>query len=275
MVATAIITPSRFQSGSALSSLPKQTSLRSVTSTHSRNSLVKTESCDFSDKSQCNPPRRRVHFSCCVDVDEFESDSATTHIVHEYIQGEPVEPLYLTTNEIQSIRSDARKQSLLLAKIYPNLAKEIQNIFENGGSSLKHSNQIKSLRRRRPRCDPYADALESNDRDDDIFFDDSTKTVMNFYGEEPLCDDEDMLDDKYYFCTMRGLETRISPSFRIHRRMQINNVLDLQTKMKESGCCSIQIQMGLRAVSAQLSQKSRAFALYQASLDEVEIRGTH
>ena len=149
-------------------------------------------------------------------------------------------------------------------------------MFEKGGSALNPFSQIKKLRSRRTRLDPFDVAFESIDRDVPI---DASIDIHNEFAED--CDqsdqqdyDDNTLDELKYFCTMRGLESRISPLFRLNRRKTIRNVINLQAEMKRSGCDPTQIQMGLRAVCTQASQKARSFATYQATLDECEVYGT-
>jgi hypothetical protein len=188
--------------------------------------------------------------------------------VFEFDVVDPLEPLYLTPSEILKIRSEARVQASHFAQVYPNVTAEINSLFENGGSALNMCSQVKRLRSRRPRLDPYEIALDDMDRDD-VFLE-PNDYIADDQSDRQDCNDE-TLDDINYFCTMRGLESRISPLFRLNRRVTIRKVINLQTEMKKSGCCATQIQMGLRAVSAQASQRARTFARYQAALDECEV----
>ena len=243
---------------------PRQSSLRSITSTHSSQSLIKEDKYAKSDSSYS---RRRVHFADCDD----SSDTHDTDLVFEFDVVDPVEPLYLTAAEILKIRSDARHEASHFAQVYPKVIAEMNFAFENGGNTLNPSSQIKKLRSCRRRLDPYDVALESIDRDVDVFMNTHTEYADDDVSDQQDWDSEDTLDERYYFCTMRGLESRISPLFRLNRRMTIRNVINLQTEMKKSRCCPAQTQMGLRAVYTQASQKSRSFAFYQAALDEYEV----
>ena len=264
MVAIRSTVASRNVSGISLATLtapPRQSSLRSITSTHSRNSLVKD---DQLHEIHCTKghTERRVRFDC-----EDNSDSLD-ELVFEYEYVDPVEPLYLTASEIMKIRSDARRQASHFSQAYPDVIAEINSAFEDGGSRMNHASQVKKLRRRRQLKNIYDVAFESYDRDEDGSINGQEECLID--GDQRDCDDE-LVDDANYFCTMRGLETRISPMFRLSRRMTIRNVINFQTEMKRSGCCPTQIQMGLRAVCAQGSQRARAFACYQATLDEFEV----
>lgn len=269
MVATGSNTTFSFVgvSFSPLSGATRQSSLRSVTSTHSRHSLVKK---DIHEISDINFTQRRVRFANEMGYDN-NLDSVEPESVYEYKLVEPVQPLYLTTSEILKIRSDARLQASHFAQAYPNVIAEINCAFESGERSLDHYSQIKKLRCRRRRLDPYDVAFESMDRDVAAFIDERNALWVDDDQSEQLDCDDDMLDDRKYFCSIRGLESRASPLFRLNRRMTIRNVLNLQTEMKRSGCCPSQMQMGLRAVCAQSSQKARSFAFYQAVLDEFEV----
>jgi hypothetical protein len=284
MVATSFSSSSRYFVGAPLVDCEtvRQSSFRSVTSTHSRRSLLKTDSLDNSDNSQQQQPRR-VRFLDCMDIDEsdcyssfdesgFEAiEKSIQPTVYEYEPTEPFEALYLTPDEILKIRSDARKQAVHFAQVYPSYVAAINETFDTIGTCERNFSQIEKLRRRRRRRDPFEVAFESSDRDEDNFFEEEQNTEKHCEFSQLASYDDDLFDDVEYFCSMRGLETRISPLFRINRRLTIKSVLDIQREMKKSGCCPAQVQMGLRAVCAQASQKARAFASFQADLDEIEV----
>ena len=245
----------------------RQSSLRSVTSTHSRQSLIKQGLPDISDTSYT---QRRVQFACRNECED-SSESLDFESVIEFDVIDPLEPIYLTASEILKIRSDARLQASHFAQVYPAFIAEINFLFENGGRTLNLLSHIKKLRSRRRRLDPYDIALDSDDRDLDAFIAVQNDFMVDEDFSEVQYYDDETFDDLNYFCSMRGLESRISPLFRLNRRMTIRNVINLQTEMKKSRCSPTQIQMGLRAVSAQGSQKARSFAYFQATLDEFEV----
>jgi hypothetical protein len=268
MVATCSTTEFRFVGISfPTSGTTRQSSLRSVTSTHSRQSLVKKDAHETYDISFT---QRQVRFACETDCDDT-SDLLDPNSVYEFENVEPVQPLYLTAGEILKIRADARLQASHFAQAYPNVIAEINHAFENGERSSNHFRQIRELRCRRRRLDPYDVAFQSMDRDVAAFIDEQNAFLVDDDQIEQLDYDDELLDDRKYFCTMRGLESRVSPLFRLNRRMTIRKVLNLQAEMKQSGCSPAQVQMGLRAVCAQASQKACSFALYQAVLDEFEV----
>ena len=269
MVALGSTTTFRIFAGISLSTpatATRQSSLRSVTSTHSRTSFVKKEEQEVSDVKLT---QRRVRFACAIDCDD-SSESLDHELVYEYDFVEPIQPLYLTSCEILKIRSDARLQATHFAQAYPSVIAEINYAFENGERSMNHYLQIRMLRRRRRRRDPYDVAFDSVDRDVEAYIDGQNESFDDDDQSDRLDCDDELLDDQTYFCSMRGLESRISPLFRLNRRMTIRKVINLQAEMKKSGCCSTQVQMGLRAVCAQASQKARSFAYFQATLDEFE-----
>jgi hypothetical protein len=263
MVAT---TTSRHFSGDLVTRLvlvtPLQSSLSS--STHSRRSLVK-------DSPVVCARKRRVRFACSdgldlSDYDGVDNVGVIKAIIHEFERVDPVNTLYLTPEEMLQIRSNLRRQAAQFAADHPDFTQAINELLENGNSVDDISAQLETLRRRRRRSCPFQDSmkwleLDSNNDDDSDFEEDDA-------SYDQYCDDE-ACDDKY-FCPMRGLETRISPLFRIRRRWAIHSILDMQQEMQESGCCTAQIEMGLRAVCVQVSQKARLFAVHQAKLDEKE-----
>ena len=245
----------------------RQSSLRSVTSTHSRDSLAKH---DFHDISDTCYNKHRVHFASVTDCKE-NSEPHELESVLEFDSADPLEPLYLTSSEIMKIRVNAKVEASHFAQVYPNYIAEINHLFQNGGGSLNLANQVKRLRTRRRRLDPFDIALQSPDRDVDQCNEYTEElNVANNLSDLPDGNDNSF-DDMSYFCTMRGLESRISPLFRLNRRLTIRKVINLQAELKNSGCCPVQIQMGLRAVSAHASQRPISFAIYQAALDECEV----
>ena len=254
-----------------VSASPRQSSLRSVTSTHSRRSLEKSN-------SVVSTSQRRVHFSCTNELDLSDRDDTddigTIQVsVHEFEFVEPVDALYLTPREITLIRCNVRAQAAQFAADHPDFVEQINELLENGISVADASTQIESLRRRRRRryCNGFQASTKGPELDpessDGKVFGDEEKKVKEVIPE--LYGDDDAVDSDY-FGPVRGLETRISPLFRIRRRWAIHGVLDLQQEMKGAGCCTTQVEMGLRAVCVQVAQKARSFALLQAALDEWE-----
>lgn len=271
MVAT---TTARYFSGDLTAQLvsppPRQSSLRSVSSTHSRRSQVK------SNPVVSSTSQRRVRFAYTKELDLSDRDYADNDVgtiqttVHEFASVEPVEALYLTGGEIHQIRSGARRQAVQFAEDHPDYVEEINELLENIDSSSDIGVQLETLRRRHLRRNTHKIStkwldLDPEEIEDEVYCEDEEEKEDI---PAQFCDD-DVVDSDYY-CPMRGLETRITPLFRIRRRWAIHSVLEMQQDMKEAGCCATQVEMGLRAVCVQVSQKSRSFALHQALLDELE-----
>lgn len=243
---------------------PRQSSLSS--STHSRRSLVK-------ESSIVSTSKRRVRFECTdgldlSDCDGMDGIGVFQATIHEFESVESVYALYLTPDEMLQIRSNLRRQAAHFAADHPDFIQAINELLENGSSVEDISSQLKTLRHRRRRRAPFQACMKWLELDS--VNDDDRNYEYDEVGHEPYCDDEAYNDD--FFCPMRGLETRISPLFRIRRRWAIHSILDMQQEMKDAGCCKAQIEMGLRAVCVQVSQKARSFAVLQATLDEHEAR---
>lgn len=268
MVATAI---ARSFPGQLLTSPPRQSSLRSITSTHSRRTLQKSHSLQFGSQ-------RRVRFACSDDLDLSGRDEADDiGIIAESIVRfpyiEPLEALYLTAQEILDIRTGARRQAAQFAADHPDYVESVIEMLENGKSEHDTGIQLETLRRRRRRRNTFkvstkwldSEPLDSNDGD--CYFDDEEdeeSVVLEPYCEDDVCDAD-------YYCTMRGLETRSTPLFRLRKKWAIRSVLQIQQEMNQAGCCPAQVEMGLRATAVQATKKSRLFAYHQALLDEDEV----
>jgi hypothetical protein len=281
--AHSLVTPS---SSSAVLGPPRQSSLRSITSTHSRRSL-KCESATPVEQNQ-PPPRRRVRFACTDELDlsgRDESHNDDVGVINadvvEFETVAPLQVLSLTSVEIVQIRLQARRQAAQFAADHADYIDLLNECFEQGTSfASEPSSQLEPLRRRRLRrntfqvCNKWLE-LESdvvdNDDQNDFNFEDEEE-------EEPIaissmyCDDD--VQNADYYCTMRGLETRLTPALRLRRRWAIQSVLQLQREMKDAHCDSMQMELGLRATAVQVSKKAHAFARFQALLDEMEVYGT-
>jgi hypothetical protein len=243
-------------SGLCIVSAPprRQSSLRSVSSTHSRRSLAKAETLE--------EPIKRVRFACTDELDLSENDNVG--IIREEIfefEAAPEEcssDLYFSQEDIMDFRRGCRKIAAEFAAEYPDYSESVDALY-NGSDWVELKDALRNRRRRRAISDfAWLDSdimdLEAEDDYDD---------------NDSYCGD-DVEDDNFY-STMRGLESRIASNFRMRRRWAIHSVLALQRDMKASSCKLSQIELGLRARSVQLTQKSRNYAIQQAALDQMEV----
>jgi hypothetical protein len=280
-------------SAAATAGPPRQSSLRSITSTHSRRSLK----CEFSTPVEQQPPRRRVRFACTDELDlsgrddsylQYDDVGVINADVVEFETVEPLQVLSLTSVEIVHIRLQARRQAAQFAADHPDYIDLLDECFEQGINSSSSSSsipepssQLEPLRRRRLRRNTFQVStkwleLESevvdNDDQNDYYFEDEEAEEEPVAVVAPMyCDDD--VDNADYYCTMRGLETRLTPALRLRRRWAIASVLQLQREMKDARCDATQMELGLRATGVQVSKKAQAFARFQALLDEMEVYG--
>jgi hypothetical protein len=197
--------------------------------------------------------------------------------------------LFFTCDEIDQMRTDARRQANRFAADYPDYVETLEDLYDHGVTSTTTALEAvrKPLRHRRKRKHVMALALKWSilDNDDDDDGDDN--------NEDDYCYDEDVdelapapAEVDYYanveeshepnnevFChdDMRGLEIRATQMFRIHRKRAIDAVLHLQREMKKAECGPAQIEMGLRAKAVQFSNRTKQFAIHQAQLDNMEL----
>lgn len=232
----------------------RQSSLRSVSSTHSRRSLAKPET--------LAEPARRVRFACTDELDLSESDNVG--VIREEVfefESAPEEcafDLYFSQDDIMEIRRGCRKIAAEFAAEYPDYSDSVEALY-NGGYCNELKDALRNRRRRRAVGDASAAWLDIIDLEDEDEYDDN----------DSFCGDDE--DNDNFYCTMRGLEARIAPTFRMRRRWAIHNVLKLQQEMKTAQCKSSQIELGLRARSVQITQKSRNYAIQQAALDQMDV----
>lgn len=265
--------------------LPKcqhRSSTSSLSSTHSRRSIIK----------QTAPvvvrPVRRVRFSDAMElsVSEFSDSSESCADINvdvlEYdpcIDSNNVSHLFFTQEEITNIRVEARRQANRFASDFPDYAETLEQVYDKGAIDL--SAVKKPLRNRRKRKHTVNIALQWSILDDDN--DDVEKDDEYSFDEDPIeadpeqvdyyANDEenDTVDETYYHANMRGLEVRVTPTFRQHRKKAIQAILNLQREMKAAGCNSAQIEMGLRVKAVQFANLTRVFAINQARLDRMEL----
>lgn len=249
----AISATRRSHNGLVIPGPPRQSSLRSVSSTHSRRSLYKTEDSvpkrrvRFSENPYQQRPTERVHV-----VERFEDDS-----------------LYYRPEDIQENRTQIRKVCTRFATDYPDYVREIEGVFDNGLVDKDMLDLVQTLRQRRKQLNPFKISMKW------LEIDDEEDPSISYDEEEEDTDDVDVYrhdddEDVDVYCTMRGLESRVVSKLRSDRRFAITKVLLLQDEMREAGCERLQIEMGLRAVATQVSQKARFFAVHQALLDAQE-----
>jgi hypothetical protein len=275
---------------SAVLGPPRQSSLRSITSTHSRRSLK----CDYVSTPEPQPPRNRVRFACTDELDlsgrdndsdgqSFDDVGIIQPSVLEFETVEPLQVLSLTSVEIVQIRLQARRQAAQFAADHPDYIELLNECFEQSNSSCvpEPRAQLEPLRRRRLRrntfqvCNKWleleSEIVDNDDQANDFNFDDEEEEPVAATAAPMYCDDE--VDHADYYGTMRGLETRLTPALRLRRRWAIHSVLQLQREMKEARCDAVQMELGLRATGVQVSKKAQAFARFQALLDEMEVHG--
>jgi len=136
-----------------------------------------------------------------------------------------------------------------------------------------------------PHVDCHSDLHNSQKEIQQIQY--KCKKLMQTYAENnPLyhehlerCFDYRTVEDLTIFtmaCSpARGLETRVSKLIKLHRKTTVNEILKMQEIIKEgnkerSGAQrQTMLELGLRARSLQLSQKSKIFALRMAKADEI------
>jgi hypothetical protein len=251
--------------------------------------------------ASARPAHRRVHFSDSMEQSvlsyalEFSDNSTSscdsmadgvTVEVREYdpcIDATNAPLLFFTLDEIDHMRTDARRQANRFAVDYPDYVETLERLYHHGATATMADLESvrKELRHRRKRKHAMAIALKWSILDDDS--NDEEDYVFDHYGSEvaPVPDEvnyyasaqEDAELDNEVFChvDMRGLEIRVTPTFRLHRKLAIDAVLHLQRDMKRAGCCPAQIEMGLRAKAVQFSNRAKQFAVQQAQLDNMEL----
>jgi hypothetical protein len=285
-------------------------STSSLSSTHSCRSIIKNHAAVSIDETThpARLPDRRVRFFSDHTMEHYgsyslefsdNSDSLADNVTVEVLEYDPcidatnAPDLFFTCNEIDHMRTDARRQANRFAADYPDYVETLENLYDHGVVTTTTTTTDlaavrKPLRHRRKRKHVMAIALKWSilDNDGDNDGDDDN-------NEEDYCFDEDVNEAApapaavdYYanteeshepnnevFChvDMRGLEIRTTPMFRIHRKRAIDAVLHLQREMKKAGCCPAQIEIGLRAKAIQFSNRTKQFAIHQAQLDNMEL----
>lgn len=225
-------------------------------------------------------------------VSEFSdsSESISDHQINiEVLEYDPciddchhATQLFFTQEEIASIRLESRRQANRFAADYPDFVETLEQVYENGAIDL--ATVHKPLRTRRKRKHVMNIALQWSILDDDdnideeggddYSFDDDDVALeagppeVNYYANEK---ENESTDETMCHASMRGLEVRVTPTFRNHRKQAIRAILDLQLDMKSAGCNATQIEMGLRVKAVQYSNRTKAFAINQARLDSMEL----
>jgi hypothetical protein len=224
----------------------------------------------------------QLEFSESSSGESFTSPTDVTIEVLEYdpcIDESNAPDLFFTAEEIITMRSEARRQAKRFASDYPDYGATLEQLYNDNGTTDWESVK-KTLRTRRKRKHAMKIASKWSlldddgdiDREDDYCFDEDTKE------EESNQDDiyanlkeSEEIDEFFCHADMRGLEFRITPMFRMHRKQAIDAILQLQKDMKFAGCCPLQIEMGLRAKAVQFSSRTKQFAVNQAVLDNSEV----